>query len=98
MTIVSSVAVRKKRLRMKLQFKFRDTSPDTVRDHVISQLNQQGATQVRRLFPDETDAVLSALWVVVYEEQTTGWRLFELLSRSAAVDFAEGETRRRPLA
>jgi hypothetical protein len=97
MTIGSSLISWKQRLRMKLQFKFRDASPETVRDHLISQLNQQGATQVRRLFPDETDAELSALWVVDCEDQTAGSRLLELLSRSAAVDFAEEETRRRPL-
>ena len=84
--------------RMKLQFKFREASPDTVRGHVIAQLNQQGARQVRRMFPDETDEELSSLWVVDYEDQTAGWRLLQLLSRSEAVDFAEGETRRRPVA
>ena len=83
---------------MKLQFKFREASPDTVREHVIAQLNQQGARQVRRLFPEETDAELSSLWVVDCEDQTAGGRLLQLLSRSEAVDFAESETRRRPVA
>jgi len=98
MTMVSSAASGRQHVPMKLQFKFREASPDMVRDYVISQLNQQGATQVRRLFPDETDAELSSLWVVDCEDQTVGSRLLELLSRSAAVDFAEVETRRRPLA
>ena len=98
MTMVSSVGSREHYARMKLQFKFREASPDTVREHVISQLNQQGAIQVRRLFPDETDPELSSLWVVDCEDQVAGWRLLQLLSRSEAVDFAEGETRRRPVA
>ena len=98
MTMVSSVGNRERCARMKLQFKFREASPDAVREHIISQLNQQGAIQVRRLFPDETDAELSSLWVVDCEGQAAGWRLLQLLSRSEAVDFAEGDIRRRPLA
>ena len=83
---------------MKLQFKFREASPDAVREHLIAQLNHHGATQVRRLFPDETDAELSSLWVVDCEDQNAGGRLLQLLSGSEAVDFAESETRRRPVA
>ena len=96
--MVSAVPSREHDARMKLQFKFREASPDAVREHLIAQLNHQGATQVRRLFPDETDAELSSLWVVDCEDQNAGGRLLQLLSGSEAVDFAESETRRRPVA
>lgn len=56
-----------------------------------------GATGVRPLFPDETDAELTRLYVVDCKDEASGRRLLKLLNTSRAVAFVEGELRRRKL-
>ena len=82
---------------MKLQFKFRETTPSPAREALLTELSDHGAAGVRRLFPDEQDAELAALHVVEVEEDRVARRLIEMLERSPAVEFAEGESPRRAL-
>ncbi len=80
---------------MKLQFKFREKAAKAAREKVIGALAAQGATDVRPLFPDETDAELTTLYVVDCKDKASGQRLLKLLNASKAVEFAEGELRRK---
>lgn len=81
--------------RMKLQFKFGEKVGEGARKSVMDALSEHGATAVRRLFPDEVDEELAALYVVDCEDESTGQRLLELLRTSKEVEFAEGEARRK---
>lgn len=80
---------------MKLQFKFNEASNTADRKKVIRELNASGAQNVRRLFPEEEDAELAALYMVDYTDESTGQGLLKLLQSEAAVQFAEGEVRRK---
>ncbi len=80
---------------MKLQFKFKEKAGEWQRKRILDALNQRGARAVRRLFPDETDEELAAVYVVEFEGESAGQRLLELLKGSKDIEFAEGEVRRK---
>ena len=82
---------------MKLQFKFREDTPSTAREALASELCDEGAVRVRRLFPQEEDGELAALHVVEVAEDQTARRLIKMLEQSPAVEFAETEAPRRAL-
>lgn len=80
---------------MKLQFKFREKVGEGRRRLLLDALSKRGATAVRRLFPDEADEELAALYVVDSDDEASGRRLLETLKQSKEVEFAEGEVRRK---
>ncbi len=80
---------------MKLQFKFKGKAGEKHRKRVLDALSQGGARAVRRLFPNETDKELAALYVVDFEGEGAGQQLLELLKGSKDIEFAEGEVRRK---
>ncbi len=82
---------------MKLQFKFREDCAAPAREALATELRDEGAVEVRRLFPQEKDTELAALHVVEVEEGGTARRLIELLEKSPTVEFAEAQTKRRAL-
>jgi hypothetical protein len=80
---------------LKLQFKFRDKAVEAARKQVISALSKHGAKSVRRLFQNETDEELASLYIVDCQDESSGREILNLLKASPAVEFAEGEVRRK---
>lgn len=77
----------------KLQFKFRDETSKPEREQLILKLEDNGASEVTRLFPDALDGLGG-----VYSLQVHGQRmpkLLDLLKRSRLIEFAEPAVERR---
>ena len=70
---------------MKIRLKFAARASEDERSRLLESLEA-----VERVFPDEVDPELSALYVAEADE-----RRLAALKRSAAVDFAEPEPERR---
>jgi len=80
---------------VKLQLKFREDASQAQREQVVQALaNEEGAGDVRPLFPDATDPMRSALYVVDADDHSEG-PLLSFLERADAVEFAEPEVRRK---
>ncbi|MEM7408869.1 MAG: hypothetical protein AAF430_01375 [Myxococcota bacterium] len=80
---------------MKIQLKFKASASERSKDRVAAQLKRRGADRVRPLFPGDEDEEFSLLHVVDCEDQDVADKLLRYLKRSRAVEFAEGEARRR---
>ena len=74
--------------------KFREDASQAQREQVIEGLSRQGASDVRPLFPDASDPMRSALYVVDADDRTER-PLLSFLQDADAVEFAEPEVRRR---
>ena len=82
-------------LAVKLQMKFRENAPASLRQQLISELEgMRSVREVRPLFPDVTDAELGAMYVVELRD-SRGRRLLKDLNSRDAVEFAEPEAKRR---
>ena len=80
---------------MKLQLKFKEAASAAERERVVQALSkEEGASDVRPLFPDATDPMRSALYVVDADDHSEG-PLLSFLERADAVEFAEPEVRRK---
>ena len=80
----------------KLQFKVRQGVDRPACDRLVRSLRAAGASDVRRLLPDETDPELASLYTVECGEAEPE----DLLARLRAapeVEFAEHSPRRKPV-
>ena len=80
---------------IKLQFKFKELASKAIRNEVIDALFNHGASDVRPLFPDETDKELSSLFIADCQDAVVGQKLTGLLNDFEVVEFVEDEIRRR---
>jgi len=79
---------------MRLQFKFGESVSEAQRAQVVRRLEDLGATQVRRLFPEDTDGELASLWVVDGVTTDVSFTALELLRDEPAVEFVEAAPKR----
>ena len=75
---------------MRIRFKFRESANPGERDQVLDGL----PADAERLFPDEADPELAALYVATVAD-AHGANALQQLQRSAAIEFAEPEAERR---
>lgn len=78
-----------------LHFKFQHGTPVSVRRGVISALDEVGALDVRLLFADDRDEELVTLYVVDFDQPSTGKLLLKVLRASDAVEFVEEPATRK---
>ena len=75
---------------MRIRFKFRGSANPAEQEEVLAGL----PAEAERLFPDETDPELAALYVTTVAD-AHGAKALQQLQRSMAVEFAEPEAERR---
>lgn len=79
----------------KLQFKFAEKAPAAARTRVLGALEERGAKEVHRLFPDSKDGELAALYVLTAPDSAAVAELLAWLNAAKEVDFAEEEAHRK---
>jgi hypothetical protein len=80
---------------MKIQLKFKTDTAKSSRRKVLSELERQGANEVRPLFPGDTDEEFASLYVADCADADRAKKVLDYLKSSSSIDFAEGEVRRR---
>lgn len=78
-----------------MQFKFKARVSAASKESLLNDLKEAGANRVEQLFPGERDAELKDLYVCEGKDDDTAAHLLGLLQKSASVEFAEGEIKRR---
>ena len=89
MAPVPSTSMRRYPENVRLDFKFRESSPPAERKRVIKRVKKLGAKKVEAMFPDEKDAGLASLYKAegIPEEQSS--EVISTLSELAEVEYAE---------
>ncbi len=80
---------------MKLRFKFKGRTTQAARDAILDTVRALGAREVRRLFPDASDAELATLYTVELGDAADPAPVLAELKRAEAVEFAEPDVRRK---
>lgn len=80
---------------MRVEFKFRESAPQTQRKHVVGEVEKLGAKKVEPLFPDERDPELASLYKAEGVPDEAVDSLLSDLDAHDAVEYAERTPERK---